>query len=388
MEAFRMLLILMILIVLGAVIGLIVNTGRKLFLWFRPLFNGGSAVIFGMVYGILMLVILGLFVLSRLPDSKIPRVLFLVDHYALGVGVFVVLFVNIADLILFILRLCHLLPTPLPQGAAMTAGAAALALSVVLSVYGGIHASVILTKSYDIVLQETDGETDSMRIALISDLHMGYVVGTEHLEKIVKAVNAAEPDIVCIVGDIFDGDITALENPSELQELFRQINAPYGVYACLGNHDAGAGYEGMLEFLDKTQVRLLQDESVLIDDKIILAGRKDSSPIGDQGEKRTALEDVAEFADYPRIILDHNPANIGEYQRKNDLILCGHTHRGQFFPVNVINEITMEVNYGYYRKNAKSPQVVVTSGAGTWGPPMRVGSDSEIAVLQVTFPEK
>ena len=95
--------IIMILILLGAVIGLIVNTGRKLFLWFRPLFAGASPLVFGAIYGMIMTAVLVFFVLSRIPDSPIPRVFFLVDHYALGAAVYVVIFVNSADFILFLL---------------------------------------------------------------------------------------------------------------------------------------------------------------------------------------------------------------------------------------------------------------------------------------------
>lgn len=382
----QIIMIFMAVIFLGGFIGLTVNAGRKLFLWFRPFFTAFNPLVFGIIYGIIMAAVMILFVLSRIPDSRVPRVVFLADHYALGAAVFVIMFVNFADLVLFILRLCRLLPVPLPGGITAAAGTAALVISAVLCVYGGIHALVIQTKNYEVVLQKSEGKTDSMKIALISDLHLGYVVDKKHVEKIVEAVNAAEPDLVCIAGDIFDGDITALDDPLALQELFHKINAPYGVYACLGNHDAGAGYEGMLEFLDKAQIQLLQDVEVLIDDKIILAGRKDSAPIGSQGDRRTELEETGEAENIPRIILDHKPENIGEYYKSTDLILCGHTHKGQFFPVNLINEITLEVNYGYYRKNEESPQVVVTSGIGTWGPPLRVGTDSEVAVIHVTFP--
>ena len=98
------------------------------------------------------------------------------------------------------------------------------------------------------------------------------------------------------------------------------------------------------------------------------------------------LEASAKIEELPRVVLDHKPENIGEYHKSTDLILCGHTHRGQFFPGNLINEVSMDVNYGYYRKNAESPQAVVTSGAGTWGPPMRVGTDNEVAVIRITFP--
>ena len=208
----------------------------------------------------------------------------------------------------------------------------------------------------------------------------------KHVEKIVAAVNAEEPDLVCIAGDMFDGDITAVKNPSVLQESFRSIKAPYGVYACLGNHDAGAGYEDMLKFLEKAQVHLLQDESVLIANKLILAGRKDSGPIGGQGEARRELAEEAGMEHLPRIVLDHRPENIGSYNKSTDLILSGHTHRGQMFPFNLVTGIMLDMNYGYYRLGEEGPQAVVTSGAGTWGPPQRVGTDNEIAVIQVLLP--
>ena len=177
-----------------------------------------------------------------------------------------------------------------------------------------------------------------------------------------------------------------MKNPELIQEMFSEIKASYGVYACLGNHDAGAGYEGMLEFLDKAQIHLLEDEEVLIGQKIILAGRKDSGPIGGQGEKRKALEDMPDAEKYPKIVLDHRPENIEEYGKDTDLILCGHTHQGQMFPFNLVTGAVLKANYGYYRQGQEGPQAIVTSGAGTWGPPMRVGTDNEIVVIQAEIP--
>lgn len=390
-EVKAMLQVILILAALMGLIGLFVNAGRKLFLWFGPLLPGMGPLPFGMIYGAAVTAVMVLFVLSRIPDSPIPRVVFLVDHYALGFAIYVMLFVNLADLVLFLARLCRLLPTPLPQGAAVAAGTAAMLFAIVLSVYGVVHASRIQTKSYVAVLQ-ADGvnletaKMDSMKIALISDLHLGYVVDENHVKKIVAAVNAAEADLVCIAGDIFDGDITSVKNPAVLQGLLREIHAPLGVYACLGNHDAGTGYEGMLDFLDKAQIHLLQDEQVLIDNRLILAGRKDSGPIGGQGRKRTALEENEETEGLPRIVLDHNPINADEYTSSTDLILCGHTHQGQLFPFNLAVKAALKLDYGYYRQSASGPQTIVTSGAGTWGPPQRVGTDNEVVVIEVVFP--
>lgn len=377
--------IILILLALAGFTGLFINAGLKLFLWLYPLLAGVGPVGFGISYGLAVTVILALFVLSRIPDSRIWREVFRLDHYAVGFVVLVMLFVNFADLIFCFLRLCHLVSEPIPQAMGIAAGWAAIALAAVLSVWGGIRAASVQTKNYEIVLQKHGADADSMKIALISDLHIGYVIDEKHVRKIVAAVNAAEPDMVCIAGDIFDGDITSVKNPSALQELFRKIKAPYGVYACLGNHDAGAGYEGMLEFLDKAGIRLLQDEAVLVGDKIILAGRKDSGPIGAQGEKRSVLKDIKGAEKFPRIVLDHRPENFSEYHRSTDLILSGHTHRGQTFPFWLVTGKMLKMNYGYYRQDGEGPQAIVTSGAGTWGPPQRVGTDNEVVLIRVLF---
>lgn len=178
--------------------------------------------------------------------------------------------------------------------------------------------------------------------------------------------------------------MTALSDPLKLQALFGSIESEYGVYACLGNHDAGATYREMLAFLDGAGVQVLMDEAAVIDGRFVLAGRRDSFPIGNQGEPRKGLEGVPEAADLPLIVLDHQPGNIGEYGGDVDLILCGHTHRGQMFPFNLVTDAVFDVDYGYYRAGDATPQVIVTSGAGTWGPPLRVGTDNEVVEINLS----
>ncbi|MFQ9651088.1 MAG: hypothetical protein ACLRZZ_13470 [Enterocloster sp.] len=134
-----------------------------------------------------------------------------------------------------------------------------------------------------------------------------------------------------------------------------------------GNHDAGPSYDRMMEFLSEAGVRVLQDEAVVIDSRFVLAGRKDSFPIGGQGERRGSLELPERTEDLPVIVMDHQPGNIRDYGKETDLILCGHTHKGQMFPFNLITDAVFDVDYGYYRASVDSPQVIVTSGAGTWG---------------------
>ena len=140
----------------------------------------------------------------------------------------------------------------------------------------------------------------------------------------------------------------------------------------------------MVEFLEDSNINLLEDEYEIIDNRLILIGRLDASSIGGYGDKKRS--ELASFftrddPTLPVIVLDHNPARIDEYTTEADLILCGHTHKGQVFPGNLITNLMYTVDYGYYQKDISSPQVIVSSGIGAWGPPIRVGSDSEIVSI-------
>jgi len=205
-----------------------------------------------------------------------------------------------------------------------------------------------------------------------------------NLERVVKTINDLEPDIVCITGDIFNDSFGSIRDPDRASDLFRSLSATYGVYACFGNHDGGRTLEQMMDFLEKSGISLLNDEHVIIDGRLALFGRLDASPIGGSGElrRRDISEDIASAgAGVPVIVMDHNPSHIGEYGDGVDLLLCGHTHRGQMFPGGLVTNAMYTADYGYFRKDGGSPHVVTTSGISTWGPPMRVGTNNEIVCI-------
>ena len=362
--------------------GLFVNAGRQTCLWMKLFFRGMSQPLYGVCFGAAAVAILAVFVISRMPGMGNYRRIFYIGHYALGILCYVVLAANTASLLLFVGRLIRLIPTPVPRPVSATAGLVSLILVAAFTVIGVVHAGNIQIHRYDIGLGRE--HTGVLRIALVSDLHLGYVIEEEHLARVVASINGIHPDVVCIAGDIFDGDMTALADPESLQALLSGIESRYGVYACLGNHDAGPTYQDMLTFLDGAGIRVLMDEAVVIDRRFVLAGRRDSSPIGNQGEARKTIEGLPEAGGLPVIVLDHQPGNIGGYGSDADLILCGHTHRGQMFPFSFITNTVFDVDYGYYRAGDTAPQVIVTSGAGTWGPPLRVGTDNEIVEINIT----
>lgn len=306
-----------------------------------------------------------------------------ISAYGSGIFVYLLLLFLAADFLLFLARLTLWLPDPMPQSIEFYSGAIVVLLTTGLVCYGLYHARQVSHTAYDIHLQDTRS-TNELNIVLISDIHLGAVNSEKRLPAIVQLINQMNPDIVCIAGDLFDDSFSAVRNPDKASCLLRQIKAVYGVYASLGNHDAGKTLDDMVHFLEQSQIHLLNDDYVMIDDRVVLVGRLDPSPIGGFGGlKRKGLKDLVGLVDtrLPIVVMDHTPAKLEQYGCEIDLVLSGHTHRGQMVPFNLITRAVFTTDYGYFRKDTASPHVVVTSGAGTWGPPMRIGSDNEIVSI-------
>ena len=295
------------------------------------------------------------------------------------------------------LRLClrFLKLIPPKPGFSVAGAGIALGLVIFLMVYGVIHARDIRTVHYNITLNK-DMEGSPVRMALVSDLHIGATVGREWVANIVNAINEAKPDIVCLAGDIFDNNLGMVKDLEGVGEELRRLKAPLGVYACQGNHDLdrrslreNATTDRIEEFLENANIDYLLDETVLVSDRFYLAGRKDARLIGFRQGRLSAAELLAGLdISMPLIVMDHQPTEYPALDKAGaDLIVSGHTHRGQFFPGNLatarIYKKEGAVHYGYWR--GASAQVIVSSGAGVWGPAFRVATNSEVAVIDITF---
>lgn len=283
-------------------------------------------------------------------------------------------------------------------------GAICTLLIIGISVYGILNQWNLKTKTYDVKVDKQVEGTDSLKIVLLADIHFGYSIGEKNAELLVNAINAQKPDLVCIAGDIFDNEYDAIRSPEKLSKVLRSIKSTYGVYACWGNHDLNeailAGFTfhhkgdnisdvkdpRMNEFLRKSNIKLLEDESVLIDNKFYIVGRKDASLIEKIHETRKAPDQLTKLLDRdkPILVIDHQPKELQELADAGaDLDLCGHTHNGQTFPGNLTIKPMWENPCGISQKDAMT--CIVTSGAGVWGPAMRLGTDSEICSIQVNF---
>lgn len=249
----------------------------------------------------------------------------------------------------------------------------------ILVVIGGIlNHNHLRIKNYSIEVPRKSSSLTELTIAFASDFHLGDRTRAGFLDTFVAKVNALEPDLVLIGGDVLEGDRRE-EDLSRYEAQFRRIRAKYGVYGVPGNHERYAG--GREDFFAKAGIRLLQDEVLRIDDAFYLAGRNDA-----RSRSRKPVADLLEGTpnDLPVILLDHRPTDLENASRTiADIQLSGHTHHGQLFPVNFITRHRYELSWGYKKKNRT--HVFVTSGVQLWGPPVRTAGRSEILSIRVAL---
>jgi hypothetical protein len=252
-----------------------------------------------------------------------------------------------------------------------------LSLAVLTGVYGMVNARWIRVREVTVKLAGLPASWRGRRAVLMSDLHLGNVIGRSFCLRIVEMVRRLNPDIVFIAGDLFDG---SKADPNELAASLFTLSPPFGVYLSTGNHEEFGGLAHYIEFLSRGGIRVLNNERVIVDG-LHIAG----VPYGDSTypvRLRTFLEGLHLNAEEASILLNHVPNRLPIVEQAwVSLQLSGHTHGGQIFPFSWITHRAFgKFTYGLQRFGAL--QVYTSSGAGTWGPPMRVGTHPEIVLLR------
>lgn len=222
----------------------------------------------------------------------------------------------------------------------------------------------------------------NLTIVMASDIHLGTIIGKNDLAKLVEKINHQNPDIVLLVGDIFDEDIAPVVN-GQMGDLFERFNAKYGVFAVTGNHEFFSNHQAKIEYLQNHGVNVLNDTVATLAN-INIVGRYDRQSNYALGQNRKTLPELTKDIDQSRftIVLDHQPSNLSESVESGiDLQLSGHTHHGQVWPFNYITKAIFEVSMGYKKKG--NTHIYVSPGYGTWGPRVRLGNRPEIAVIKV-----
>lgn len=287
---------------------------------------------------------------------------------------FFVLLLPIANIAVFLRRF-----TRIPKEKFIKWTGYSLSVLIVCSFsYGMNNAYSPVFKTYDITIPKQVKKKDSLKIIMASDLHFGDLAGDKQARKLVEKINVREPDLVLFPGDIINDDITPYLEEG-IPEILKEIKAP--VYASLGNHDRDD--VDLVQIFNNSGMKVLDDEVLLLPEGITLIGRKDR---GYQDVTRAELKELMKQVDLtkPNILLEHQPYDF-EIAEKNgvDLILSGHTHRGQVAPGNLITDRLFENDWGYLKKGKL--QSIVSSGYGFWGLPLRIGTRSEIVQINLTF---
>lgn len=335
-------------------------------------------------------------------DNFLRRPLFKIGAYWLGISLYLILYVALIDLLRWIYSkvfkdkyndfyartICTLL---------------IIVLTGVTSIYGIINAKIVRTTEYEITINKDGGNFKEMTIAIFGDPQFGYNIGEYHLKQAVDIINKNDVDIVCVAGDIFDNQYSAIKHPDKLIELFNQIKSKYGMYAVLGNHDVEepilCGFtfndddlenklasKEMLDFIKKSGMVLLYDENVIINNSVNLYGRADQERPNLGNITRKESGDIFKEVDTtkPLFVLDHEPREYDELEKAGvDLMMAGHTHDGQLWPTKIATDIIWENPYGLWVKNAF--HAITTSGLGLFGPNMRVGTIAEVCIIHVKF---
>ncbi len=224
-----------------------------------------------------------------------------------------------------------------------------------------------------------------LNVVMLSDVHLGTIVCNSHFIRIVEKINSLEPDVVLFAGDLLDEDVEPVIRQN-LGETLTTIKSKYGVYGITGNHEYIGGVEESCKYLSDNGVVMVRDSAVKIADAFILVGREDISIRQFNGRQRKQLSDLIKDVDksLPIIMMDHQPHRLTDaIENGIDLQLSGHTHNGQLWPLNYIAKAVYDVSWGY--KQIERTHFYISSGVGTWGPPMRSGNYPEIVNLKLKF---
>ena len=231
-----------------------------------------------------------------------------------------------------------------------------------------------------VIGKQTVTNEATMKIVAISDVHLGHGTTKSKLQKYVEMINQQDPDVILICGDLIDNSIVPVRNQRMHEEL-STLKSRYGIYMTPGNHEYISGMAECMEYLSQTSIQVLRDTVVMLPNGVQIVGREDRS-VRTRKNMTELIQDIQ--PDLPVIVLDHQPVEIDRTVKAGaDLLICGHTHNGQVWPLNLLIKKMFDISYGYEKR--EQTHIYVTSGLSLWGPPFRIGSQSEMVVFQLTM---
>jgi len=229
-------------------------------------------------------------------------------------------------------------------------------------------------------INKDSGSLRELKLVLASDFHLGLLSNKKHLQRFVNLANEEQPDVVLLAGDLVDDDPIWFVKDG-MSEVMRQLKTTYGVYGVVGNHEYyGRKIPLLVEEMREAGVRMLLDETICVENAFYVTGREDAT-----NGKRQSLESLKpELDEFPWFVMDHTPFDLNTPAKLGvDVHVSGHTHRGQMWPNHLFTRRLFELDYGYKLKGLL--HAFVSSGFGFWGPPLRLGSRSELWSIKITL---
>lgn len=356
-------------------------------------------VLFAVVY---LFMALSPVIAFLLPKSAVAIVIRRISTYWIGIMLYSLLYVVLFDLLRLIAKHTKLKNTLLfSRGSVISIGSVVVACAVATCLYGIFNARNIKVNEYSVTVNKSCGSDKHLKAVLVADLHMGYAIGVDHITNMVEKINQQDADIVIIAGDIFDNSYDGMDDPEGIKAQLKSIKSKYGVYAVYGNHDIDEkilmGFtfdwggkqlhnEKMTNFMKECNIKLINDESVLINDEFYLVGRRDTDKPGTEDGTRAEISELTKDLDKtkPIFVLSHEPDELQKTADAGaDIDFSGHTHDGQLFPGNLTIGLFWENPCGMIKKD--NMYSIVTSGVGVYGTFMRVGTDAEICSVDIDF---
>ena len=330
-----------------------------------------------------------LFIAAKILESKhssvISDILNILGGFWLAFMLYGFLFFLLSDILLLSLRIPRIITGEYIVLFRKWSFFIIAALSSVLIIGGFINAVIPVITKYDITINKPAGEIKTLRIAAVSDIHLGSIIRKRSIKKLSGMLKKMNPDIVLLLGDIVDGEIGPVMR-GDLLQYFTCPKCNDGLLAITGNHEFIGGGHRTIPYIESKGIRVLKDEIVTLEGGIQLIGRIDRDSFRFYGKERMALSELMKQVDTtkPVILLDHQPFHLDESAKYGiDLQLSGHTHNGQMWPLNYLTSRIYELSYGYLRKGVT--QFIVSSGYGLWGPRVRSGSRSEVLLINIKF---
>ena len=263
-----------------------------------------------------------------------------------------------------------------PAGAALV-----LLATLATGLYGFFEATDLRVEKVLLSSNKLPAGRDRLRIAQVSDLHLGLLHREETLAPVLTELRRLQPDLLIATGDMVDAQMDHL---APLSELWRQVEPPLGKYAVTGNHEYYAGLDQSLLFLRNSGFTILRNEGVTIDKMVTVVGVDDPTGGSQPNEAQLLTENHQGFF---TLLIKHRPRVDSEAAGLFDLQLSGHAHRGQIFPFTLLTAIEYPLQNGLYDL-PDGGWLYTSRGTGSWGPPMRILSPPEITLFEIVRKER